>query len=155
MTEELDTGSVAPDFTLMTRDGSVSLASFSGKPVVVYFYPRDDTPGCTREAISFSCLKPEFDKIGVAVIGISPDSAVRHGKFADKHDLTISLASDETHAVATAYGVYREKTLYGRTSLGIVRSTFLIGADGKIVRAWRKVKVEGHAEEVLAAAKAL
>jgi peroxiredoxin Q/BCP len=152
---DIDIGSPAPDFTLETENGPLSLSSFAGKPVVVYFYPRDDTPGCTREAVAFSCLKDEFDRIGVAVIGISPDSVVRHGKFARKHELAISLAADEDHAVATAYGVYKEKSLYGRLSLGIVRSTFLVGKDGRIAALWRKVKVEGHAEAVLAEARKL
>lgn len=152
---DIDIGSPAPDFTLETENGPLSLSSFAGKPVVVYFYPRDDTPGCTREAIAFSCLKDEFDGIGVAVIGISPDSVVRHGKFAKKHGLAIALAADEDHAVATAYGVYKEKSLYGRLSLGIVRSTFLVGKDGRIAALWRKVKVEGHAEAVLAEARKL
>ena len=155
MATDLDAGSAAPDFTLQTETGALTLSALRGKPVVVYFYPKDDTTGCTREAIAFSCLKDEFDNIGVTVIGISPDSVVRHGKFAQKHELKLRLAADEDHAVAEAYGVWQEKTLYGRTSMGIVRSTFLIGADGVIVRAWRKVKVEGHAEAVLAAAKAI
>jgi peroxiredoxin Q/BCP len=156
MTAQIDAGSPAPDFTLPTGDGgSVTLSALRGKPAVVYFYPKDDTSGCTKEAISFSCLKPEFDALGVTVIGISPDDARSHEKFARKHDLSVVLAADESREAIEAYGVWVEKSMYGRAYMGVDRSTFLIDRDGKVARAWRKVKVPGHAEEVLAAARAL
>lgn len=149
-------GKPAPDFTLPTDDGGeVTLSALRGKPVVVYFYPKDDTSGCTKEAVSFTSLKPEFDAIGATVIGISPDSATSHGKFRSKHDLGIILAADEDKTAIEAYGVWVEKSMYGRKYMGVDRSTFLIAPDGTIARAWTKVKVPGHAEEVLAAAKAL
>ena len=148
-------GSIAPDFALMTDQGEVSLAALSGKPVVVYFYPKDDTSGCTREAIGFSCIAEEFAKAGATVIGISPDSVEKHGKFRAKHSLTIALGSDPEHKVAESYGAWGEKSLYGKKYFGVIRSTFLINRDGSVARVWPKVKVEGHAEEVLAAVKAL
>ena len=148
-------GSPAPDFTLPTDQGEVSLAALRGKPVVVYFYPKDNTPGCTKEAIGFSCLADEFGKAGAVVIGISPDSAEKHGKFRAKHQLTVALASDPEHKVAESYGAWGEKSLYGKKYFGIVRSTFLVDANGTVAKVWPKVKVEGHAEEVLAAVKAL
>lgn len=151
-----ETGDIAPAFTL-PRDGGgeVSLADFAGKPVVVYFYPRDDTPGCTTEAIEFSAEAEAFAAAGAVVIGISKDSVKSHEKFRDKHGLGLILASDETSDTAERYGVWREKAMYGKTFLGIERATFLIGADGRIARAWPKVKVAGHVAEVLAAARAL
>ncbi len=150
-------GSAAPDFTLPTDGGggSVSLSALAGRPVVVYFYPKDDTPGCTKEAIGFSCLKQEFDAIGATVIGISPDNAKSHDKFKVKHELAITLGADEERQAIEAYGVWVEKSMYGKSYMGVDRSTFLIGRDGKVAKVWRKVKVPGHAEEVLAAAKAL
>ena len=148
-------GDPAPDFTLPSDNGEISLLSLKGKPVVIYFYPKDDTSGCTKEAIAFSLLKPEFDKIGVRVIGLSPDSATKHAKFRKKHDLTVDLAADEDRVALEAYGVWVEKSMYGRKYMGVERSTFLINSKGKLVRSWRKVKVPGHAEEVLAAVKAL
>lgn len=148
-------GSPAPDFTLATDEGQVSLAALKGQPVVVYFYPKDDTSGCTKEAIGFSCLADEFGKAGATVIGISPDTVEKHGKFRQKHKLTVALGSDPDHRVAESYGAWGEKSLYGKKYFGIVRSTFLVAPDGTIAKAWPKVKVEGHAEEVLAAVKAL
>lgn len=148
-------GSPAPDFTLATDEGQVSLAALKGRPVVVYFYPKDDTSGCTKEAIGFSCLADEFEKAGATVIGISPDTVEKHGKFRQKHKLTVALGSDPDHQVAESYGAWGEKSLYGKKYFGIVRSTFLVAPDGTIAKAWPKVKVEGHAEEVLAAVKAL
>ena len=149
-------GSPAPDFTLPTATGTeISLSSLKGKPVVVYFYPKDDTSGCTKEAIGFSCLKPDFDAIGATVIGISPDDAKSHDKFKTKHELSVVLAADEERRAIEAFGVWVEKSMYGRAYMGVDRSTFLIDRDGKVAKAWRKVKVPGHAEEVLAAAKAL
>ena len=147
-------GTSAPDFTLPADGGAtITLSALRGKPVVVYFYPKDDTSGCTSQAIAFSAAKAGFDALGVQIIGISPDSAAKHDKFKTKHDLTIQLAADEEKSAAEAYGVWVEKSMYGKKYMGIERSTFLIDADGKIVRAWRKVKVPGHVDEVLAAAK--
>jgi thioredoxin-dependent peroxiredoxin len=153
---ELKEGDHAPDFDL-PRDGGdkLSLASLRGKGVVLYFYPKDDTSGCTVEAIDFSRLKGEFAKFGVEIIGMSPDSSKSHDKFKAKHDLTVPLVSDEDKTVLQAYGVWAEKSMYGRKYMGVERTTFLIGKDGRIARVWNKVKVPGHAEEVLAAAKAL
>ncbi len=153
---ELDIGDKAPAFTL-PRDGgeTVSLESLAGKPVVLFFYPKDDTSGCTAEAIAFTGLKPEFDKLGVELIGMSPNSVKSHDKFIAKHDLDVTLVADEQKSALEAYGVWVEKSMYGRKYMGVERSTFLIDADGKIAALWRKVKVPGHAEEVLAAAQAL
>lgn len=148
-------GSPAPDFTLPTDQGEFSLSAHKGKPVVVYFYPKDDTSGCTKEAIGFSCLADDFAKAGAVVIGISPDSVDKHGKFRSKHALTVALGSDSDSKVAESYGAWGEKSMYGKKYFGIIRSTFLVASDGTLARAWPKVKVEGHAEEVLAAVKAL
>ena len=123
--------------------------------MVVYFYPKDDTSGCTAEAIAFSELMPEFDKAGASVIGVSPDSAASHDKFKAKHNLSVPLAADPERSTIEAYGVWKEKSMYGRKYLGVERTTFLIGRDGRIAKIWRKVKVPKHAEAVLAAAKAL
>jgi peroxiredoxin Q/BCP len=152
----LEDGKKAPDFKLQGDDGkSVQLAKFKGRPVVVYFYPKDDTSGCTAEAKDFTCLGEEFAKCGAEIIGISPDSVASHQKFKAKYGLNFHLAADEEKAAAEAYGVWVEKSMYGRKYMGVERSTFLIGKMGKIARIWRKVKVPGHAEEVLAALKAL
>lgn len=153
---DLQVGSPAPDFDL-PRDGggNVSISALKGKPVVVYFYPKDDTSGCTTEALDFTSLAPEFEKLGATVIGISPDSVSKHEKFIKKHSLGIALAADEEQVAANAYGVWKEKSMYGKTYMGIERSTFLIDGDGKIARIWAKVKVAGHAQEVLEAVKAL
>ncbi|ALK08913.1 peroxiredoxin [Blastochloris viridis] len=149
-------GEPAPAFDLPAAGGGrVSLASFAGKPLVVYFFPKADTQGCTREALAFSALKPAFDRAGVAVIGVSADPISRQDKFKAKHDLAVALGSDETRAMVEAYGVWVEKSLYGKTSMGIERATVLIGPDGRVARVWRKVKVDGHADQVLAAATAL
>ncbi len=149
-------GSPAPDFTL-PRDGgaTVSLSGLKGRKVVLYFYPRDDTPGCTIEAIDFTRLAPEFDAADTTVIGLSKDSVKAHDKFCRKHGLGIILASDEGGTTSEDYGVWRGKTMYGKTHMGIERTTFLIGPDGKVARIWPKVTVAGHADEVLAAARAL
>ncbi|WP_105382469.1 thioredoxin-dependent thiol peroxidase [Neorhizobium alkalisoli] len=151
---ELAIGDIAPDFEL-PRDGggTASLRAFLGKPVVVYFYPKDDTEACTKEAISFTALLPEFEKAGAAVIGVSPDSVKKHDKFAKKHALSVILGSDEDTAIANLYGVWKEKSMYGRTYMGVERTTFLIGADGRIAKIWPKVKVAGHAEAVLESLK--
>ena len=146
-------GAAAPDFDLETPDGRVKLADFAGKSVVLYFYPKDDTPGCTTEAQAFTALAPEFAKAGVTVIGVSKDTLAKHKKFAAKYDLTIPLGSDPEGEVIERYGSWVEKSLYGRQYMGIDRSTFLIN-DGKIAKIWRKVKVAGHAQQVLDAAKA-
>ncbi len=156
MAKELDVGDPAPDFTLPT-DG-VGLARFAehkGKAVVLYFYPKDDTSGCTAEAIAFSGLKDKFEAAGAVVIGVSPDSAASHDKFRKKHGLAVALAADPGRTTIEAYGVWKEKSMYGRKYFGVERSTFLIDRKGRIAKIWRKVKVPGHAEEVLAAAKAL
>ena len=149
-------GDKAPDFTLPTEGGeALRLAKLKGKTVVLYFYPKDDTSGCTAEAKDFTRLAAEFRKAGVEVIGVSPDSVESHAKFRNKHDLSVRLAADTDKAVANAYGVWVEKSMYGRKYMGVERATFLIDKAGRIARSWRKVKVPGHAEEVLAAAKAL
>jgi peroxiredoxin Q/BCP len=152
-------GDKAPDFELPTETGETvklsKLIKVGGKPVVVYFYPKDDTSGCTAEAKDFTRLAADFRKAGVEVIGISPDSPESHQKFARKHDLEVRLAADADKAVANAYGVWVEKSMYGRKYMGVERSTFLIDKSGRIARSWRKVKVTGHADEVLAAAKAV
>ncbi|HLZ77993.1 MAG TPA: peroxiredoxin [Sphingomonas sp.] len=156
MATELQPGDSAPDVTLTTPDGgTLALTDLHGRPLVLYFYPKDDTAGCTREAQDFSAQKPAFDAAGVAVIGVSKDSPAKHVKFAAKYDLTVSLASDEDGSVCEAFGTWVKKSLYGRKYMGIDRATFLIDADGRIARIWRKVKVPGHAEQVLAAAGAL
>ena len=147
----LQDGDKAPEFALPSESGEV-LSLKGSRPAVVYFYPKDDTSGCTNEAKDYSRLAAEFRKAGVAVVGISPDSVDSHRKFRVKHDLTIALAADADSHVAKAYGVWVEKSMYGRTYMGVERATFLIDAEGHIARSWRKVKVAGHAEEVLAAA---
>lgn len=150
------TGDTAPDFTL-PRDGGgeITLSALRPGPVVLFFYPRDDTSGCTKEAIAFTGLAGEFEAAGVTVLGISKDSVTSHDKFRDKHGLGVALVSDEVGDVCERYGVWKEKSMYGKKFMGIERSTFLIGGDGTIARIWPKVKVPGHAEEVLEAAKEL
>jgi thioredoxin-dependent peroxiredoxin len=153
---QLAAGSPAPKFLLPGDDGKpIELAKLKGGPVVLYFYPKDDTPGCTTEARDFSCLIDQFKAVGATVIGVSPDSAASHAKFAKKHELTVRLGADEDKAVATAYGVWVEKSMYGKTYMGVERSTFLIDSNGKIAEVWRKVKVPKHVETVLAAVKAM
>jgi thioredoxin-dependent peroxiredoxin len=149
-------GDTAPNFSL-PRDGggSLSLRDFAGKKLVLFFYPKADTPGCTREAIAFTALSDEFGRIGAAVVGISADPVKAQDKFRDKHKLSVPLMSDETHEVLVAYGAWGEKSMYGRKFMGIVRTTVLIGPDGRIARLWRNVKVDGHADDVLAAARNL
>ncbi len=150
------TGDKAPDFTL-PRDGggTVTLSDLQGSPVVLFFYPRDDTPGCTKESIGFSEQRTAFDAAGAQVFGVSKDSLASHDKFVAKHDLTVPLLSDEDSNMCEDYGVWKEKKMYGKTFMGIERTTVLIGADGTILRRWDKVKVPGHVEEVLEAVKAL
>jgi len=156
MVADLTVGAKAPDFRL-ARDGggTLSLADFKGKKLVLYFYPKADTPGCTIEAKDFSRLQPAFDEAAVALVGVSADPVKKQDAFKAKHALTTPLASDESHEMLRAYGVWAEKSMYGRKYMGINRVTVLIGGDGRIVRIWPKVKIEGHAEEVLAAAKAI
>jgi peroxiredoxin Q/BCP len=147
-------GEPAPDFELPDASGNpVRLSSLRGKKVVLYFYPKDMTPGCTQEACDFRDRHAEIEAAGAVVLGISPDSPKRHGKFAEKYALPFTLLADEDSAVATAYGVWKEKSMYGRTFMGIARSTFLIDEAGVITRMWPKVKVAGHGDEVLAAVK--
>ena len=150
----LQDGDKAPEFVLPT-DGGDRFELRKARPAVVYFYPKDDTSGCTNEAKDYSRLAAEFRKAGVGVVGISPDSVDSHRKFRAKHGLSIALAADADRDVAKAYGVWVEKSMYGRTYMGVERATFLIDAEGRIARSWRKVKVAGHAEEVLAAAKTM
>jgi len=149
------TGDQAPEFNLPTDGGGhVSLSSLHGRKVVLYFYPKDDTSGCTLEAKDFTRLAPDFRKAGVAVIGISPDSPASHQKFKDKHGLDLMLAADEAKKVVQDYGVWGERSMYGRTYMGVERTTFLIDEQGRVARVWPKVKVSGHADEVLAVAAA-
>jgi thioredoxin-dependent peroxiredoxin len=156
MSGNLAVGGVAPDFVLPTDGtGEVKLSSLKGQKAVVYFYPKDDTSGCTAEAIAFNGLKAKFEAANTAIIGISADSAASHAKFKKKHGLGFTLASDEKKETLEAYGVWVEKSMYGKKYMGIERSTFLIDAKGKIAKIWSKVKVPGHAEEVLGAAQAL
>ena len=152
----IETGQKAPQFSL-PRDGggTVSLADYAGKTVVLYFYPKDDTSGCTVEAVDFTARAAEFEKAGAVVIGMSPDPVKKHDKFIDKHDLNVILASDEEKTVLEAYGVWVEKSMYGRKYMGVERTTVLIDGDGVVRNIWEKVKVPGHAEEVLEAARAL
>ncbi|KXV67960.1 bacterioferritin [Acetobacter malorum] len=163
MTETQDTtknglkeGDAAPDFSMEASGArTVSLSALKGKPFVLYFYPKADTPGCTKEACGFSEALGQFEGAGLSVIGVSRDPVKKLDKFAEKYDLTFPLASDEPGSVTEAYGVWVEKSLYGKAYMGIDRTTFLIGADGKIARIWKKVKVPGHVEAVLEAAQAL
>jgi peroxiredoxin Q/BCP len=152
MGDWVEPGQRAPAFTLTADDGAkVRLSDFKGQPVVLYFYPKDDTPGCTREACAFRDQQTRFKKMGVAVLGVSPDSTSSHALFRDKFRLNFPLLSDEHHAVAEKYGAWREKNMYGKKSMGVVRSTFLIDATGKVAKVWKQVKVDGHDEQVLAA----
>jgi peroxiredoxin Q/BCP len=156
MAADLQVGAAAPAFTL-PRDGGgdISLADFSGRKLVLYFYPKADTPGCTREAQAFSALRAAFEEAGTAVIGVSGDPVKAQDAFKAKYDLDLTLASDEPHRMLDAYGVWGEKSMYGKTFLGVSRTTFLIDPAGRIAQVWNNVKVDGHAEAVLAAAKAL
>lgn len=151
----IDVGSKAPDFTLETPEGPISLGDFAGAKLVLYFYPKDDTSGCTTEAIQFSALADAFAAAGTTVVGVSKDSVASHRKFAAKHNLSVRLAADPEGGTVEAYGAWVEKSMYGRKYMGIERSTFLIGRNGGIAAVWRKVKVHGHAEAVLKAAQTL
>ena len=149
MTQSLKTGAKAPGFSIETTLGTKQLTSFRGKHLILYFYPKDDTPGCTNEAKDFSDLAEKFEAADAAILGVSRDSLIRHQKFAQKHGLQIELGSDESGSVCEAYGVWVEKNLYGRTYMGIARSTFLIDPKGILTRIWPKVRVKGHAQDVL------
>lgn len=152
----LKEGDAAPDVTLKDAQGAdFSLARYRGKPLVLYFYPKADTPGCTNEAKDFTALADDFAALGVPIVGVSKDKPAKLQKFAEKYGLAVTLASDEPGTACEAFGTWVEKSLYGRNYMGIARATFLIGADGAILRVWPKVKVKGHAAEVLEAAKAL
>lgn len=150
-------GDAMPDIAMETPEGgSVKASDFVGQKLVVFFYPKDNTPGCTTEAKDFTALKSDFDKAGVALLGVSKDSVKKHQNFIAKHGLKTPLATDaEERGLSDALGIWTEKQMYGKTYMGMVRTTYLIGTDGKIAQVWNKVKVKGHAEEVLAAAKAL
>ena len=152
----VDIGDAAPDFTLPTDGGgSVTLSALKGRPVVLYFYPKDDTSGCTKEACAFRDLHPDFGRIDATILGASKDSVAKHDKFKAKYALPFTLIADEEGKMLEAYGVWVEKSMYGKKYMGIERATYLIDADGKVAQIWRKVKVPGHAEAVLKAAQAL
>ena len=156
MTQPLEAGDAAPAFSLPGDGGeSVNLGHFAGKPLVLFFYPKDDTSGCTQEAREFNALADQFAATGCTVIGMSPDPVKSHAKFKQKYGLAMNLLSDEAKDTLNAYGVWQQKSMYGRKYMGVERSTFLIGRDGRIAKVWRKVSVPGHAAEVLEAAKAL
>ena len=156
MGEWIEAGGRAPAFSLVADDGSkIRLADFRGQPVVLYFYPKDDTPGCTREACAFRDQQAPLKKLGAVVLGVSADSGESHGKFRAKYGLNFPLLSDPDHSVAEKYGAWREKNMYGKKSMGVQRSTFLIDADGKVAKVWKAVKVDGHDQQVLKAIAAL
>ncbi len=156
MADWVEEGSKAPAFTLASDSGSkVKLADLKGKPVVLYFYPKDDTPGCTKEACAFRDRKAELAKLGATVLGVSADDVASHVKFRDKYELNFPLLADTDHKIAEAYGAWREKNMYGKKSMGIQRSTFLIDAEGKIAKVWKRVQVDGHDEQVIEPLKAL
>jgi peroxiredoxin Q/BCP len=156
MADWIEEGAKAPAFTLATDEGKkVKLSDFAGQKVVLYFYPKDDTPGCTKEACAFRDRSKEFAKLGAVVLGVSPDDVASHAKFKAKYTLPFTLLADEGHALAEKFGAWREKNMYGKKSMGVQRSTFIIGADGKVVKVWKKVSVDGHDEAVLEALRAL
>jgi peroxiredoxin Q/BCP len=156
MADWIDEGKSAPAFTLTRDDGSkVRLSELKGSPVVLYFYPKDDTPGCTKEACAFRDRNTEIKKAGAIVLGVSPDTVESHVKFRDKFKLNFPLLADPDHKIAEKYGAWREKNMYGKKSMGIQRSTFLIDANGKVAKVWKRVKVDGHDQQVLDALKEL
>jgi len=156
MAPMVEIGTGAPAFQLAADGGgSISLADFRGRKLVLYFYPKADTPGCTQESMDFNRLRPEFEKADTAILGVSADPVKAQDKFKAKYDLAFPLGSDPTHEMLEAYGVWGEKSMYGRTFMGIARTTYLIGRDGRVAEVWSNVRVPGHAESVLAAAKAL
>jgi peroxiredoxin Q/BCP len=152
----LEVGAKAPAFTLVTDQGTkAKLSDFKGSPVVLYFYPKDDTPGCTKEACAFRDASKELKKLGAIVLGVSPDSSESHAKFRDKYSLNFTLLADPDHALAEAYGAWREKNMYGKKSMGVQRSTYLIDTSGKVAKVWKKVSVDGHDAQVLEALREL
>lgn len=156
MADWLEEGKKAPAFTLAADNGEkVRLSDCQGSPVVLYFYPKDDTPGCTKEACAFRDRKSELKKLGAMVFGVSPDTVESHVKFRDKFELNFPLLADPDHKLAEKYGAWREKNMYGKKSMGIQRSTFLIDAEGKVAKVWKRVKVEGHDQQVIDALKEL
>ena len=156
MADWVEAGKKAPAFTLLADDGSqVKLAELQGKPVVLYFYPKDDTPGCTKEACTFRDRQDEIRSLRAVVLGVSPDDIASHKKFRDKYELNFPLLVDKDHKVAEKYGAWREKNMYGKKSMGIQRSTFLIDGSGKVAKVWKKVRVEGHDQQVLDALQEL
>lgn len=156
MSDWIEEGQKAPDFTLPTDDGGkVKLSSLKGSPVVLYFYPKDDTPGCTKQACAFRDQQKALAKLGAKVLGVSADDVASHVKFRDKFKLNFPLLADVDHKVAEKYGAWREKNMYGKKSMGIQRSTFLIDADGKVAKVWKRVQVDGHDDQVLESLKAL
>lgn len=156
MSDWLEVGTKAPAFSTADADGKkVKLSDWKGSPVVLYFYPKDDTPGCTKEACAFRDASDELKKLGAIVIGVSPDSSASHAKFRDKYTLNFPLLADESHEIAEKFGAWREKNMYGKKSMGVQRSTYLIDAQGKIVKVWKKVSVDGHDADVLQALRDL
>ena len=156
MSDWLEVGTKAPALNLPDAQGKkVKLSDFKGSPVVLYFYPKDDTPGCTKEACAFRDQAEAFKKLGAVVLGVSTDSSASHAKFRDKYSLNFPLLADETHEVSEKYGAWREKNMYGKKSMGIQRSTYLIDAEGKVARVWKKVSVDGHDAAVLEALQEL
>ncbi|MCA9105166.1 MAG: thioredoxin-dependent thiol peroxidase [Planctomycetales bacterium] len=156
MADWIEEGSKAPAFTATADDGSkVKLSGLKGSPVVLYFYPKDDTPGCTKEACAFRDRQSEIKKLGAVVLGVSPDDVASHVKFRDKYELNFPLLADPEHKLAETYGAWREKNMYGKKSMGVQRSTYLIDADGKVAKVWKRVQVDGHDQQVIDAIKAL
>ena len=156
MTDWIEAGTKAPAFNLKATDGSkIRLSELKGQPVVLYFYPKDDTPGCTKEACAFRDRSSELQDLGAAVLGVSPDDVASHEKFTEKYDLNFPLLADTDHKIAEKYGAWREKNMYGKKSMGIKRSTFLIDANGVVAKVWKAVKVDGHDEKVLEAIRSL
>jgi peroxiredoxin Q/BCP len=156
MADWIEEGKKAPGFTLTSDSGQkVTLSDLKGSPAVLYFYPKDDTPGCTREACAFRDLKDDLLRLGAVVLGVSPDSVERHVRFRDKHKLNFPLLADPDHSVAEKYGAWREKSMYGKTVMGIQRSTYLIDAEGRVAKVWKRVHVDGHDQQVLEALQGL
>jgi thioredoxin-dependent peroxiredoxin len=156
MSDWIPEGKKAPAFTLNSDSGArVKLSDFQGRPVVLYFYPKDDTPGCTKEACAFRDRKGEMEHLGAVVLGVSPDDVASHASFRNKYKLNFSLLADPDHAVAEKYGAWREKNMYGKKSMGVQRSTYLIDRDGKVAKVWKRVQVDGHDEQVLEALRSL
>jgi peroxiredoxin Q/BCP len=156
MSDWIEPGQKAPAFTLTADDGrKVRLADLKGRPIVLYFYPKNDTPGCTKEACAFRDRRAKLERLGAQVFGVSPDDVASHGRFRDKYGLNFPLLADPDHAVAEKYGAWREKNMYGKKSMGVQRSTYLIDADGKVARVWKRVQVDGHDQQVIEALEEL